>query len=89
MQMIHVENEFIGDDGKVDMDAAGANPTGLAILSVMFCVDNKKTQVSLIMKNNKLLNRIQIMELHELYLVVYLTWLIYSFSHYRIKCRYT
>lgn len=44
MQMIHVENEFIGDDGKVDMDAAGANPTGLAILSVMFCVDNKKTQ---------------------------------------------
>ena len=60
MQMIHVENEFIGDDGKVDMDAAGANPTGLAILSVMFCVDNKKTQVSLIMKNNKLLNKIQI-----------------------------
>jgi len=44
MQMIHVEDRFVGPDGMIDVAAAEMDPNGLAILSVLFKVNNKKAQ---------------------------------------------
>ena len=46
--MVHIEDEFIDwTTGEYDWDGAIADPMGLAVLAVMFKVDNMKPQVSL------------------------------------------
>ena len=47
MQMVHVEDKFIGNMGEVDWEAAQGAQHGVAILSILFYVDNKKPQVRL------------------------------------------
>merc|ERR1712226_391673 len=44
MQMIHVENEFIKPDGSVDWEKAAMDEAGVAVISVLFRVDNMKPQ---------------------------------------------
>jgi len=44
MQMIHVENEFIKKDGSVDWEKAAMDEAGVAVISVLFRVDNMKPQ---------------------------------------------
>ena len=45
MQMVHVEDKFIGKMGEVDWEAAQGAQHGVAILSILFYVDNTKPQV--------------------------------------------
>ena len=47
MQMVHVEDKFIGKMGEVDWEAAQGAQHGVAILSILFYVDPYKNQVSL------------------------------------------
>ena len=47
MQMVHVEDKFIGKMGEVDWEAAQGAQHGVAILSILFYIDNKKPQVRL------------------------------------------
>ena len=47
MQMVHIEDKFVAPDGTIDMAGAAADPHGMAILSILFKVNNKKAQVSL------------------------------------------
>ena len=47
MQMVHVEDRYIGDMGEVDWEAAQGAQHGVAILSILFYIDNKKPQVRL------------------------------------------
>jgi carbonic anhydrase len=42
MQMVHVEDRYIGKMGEVDWKAAQGAQHGVAILSILFYVDNKK-----------------------------------------------
>ena len=42
--MIHVENEFIKPDGSVDWEKAAMDEAGVAVISVLFRVDNMKPQ---------------------------------------------
>ena len=44
MQMIHVENEFIKPDGSVDWENAALDEAGVAVISVLFRVDDMKPQ---------------------------------------------
>lgn len=44
MHMVHVEDQFIGEDGTIDVAAAVADPAGLAVLGIFFKVDNTKPQ---------------------------------------------
>jgi len=44
MQMVHVEDKFIGKMGEVDWKAAQGAQHGVAILSILFYVDNSKPQ---------------------------------------------
>lgn len=44
MQMVHIEDKFVGPDGTIDHMAASADPHGIAILSILFKVNNKKAQ---------------------------------------------
>ena len=43
--MVHVEDRFISQDGTVDFASAKANPSGIAILSILFHVNPNKAQV--------------------------------------------
>ena len=45
MQMVHVEDRYIGKMGEVDWKAAQGAQHGVAILSILFYVDDKKPQV--------------------------------------------
>ena len=45
MQMVHVEDRYIGKEGEVDWKAAQGAQHGVAILSILFYVDDKKPQV--------------------------------------------
>ena len=47
MQMVHVEDKFIDTIGEVNWEAAQGAQHGVAILSILFYVDNKKPQVRL------------------------------------------
>ena len=47
MQMVHVEDKFIDADGKVMWKDAQNAKHGVAILSILFYVDNRKPQVRL------------------------------------------
>jgi len=44
MHMVHVEDRFISEDGWVNFAGAKANADGVAILSILFYVNNKKVQ---------------------------------------------
>ena len=44
MQMVHVEDRYIGKMGEVDWKAAQGAQHGVAILSILFYVDDKKPQ---------------------------------------------
>jgi len=44
MQMVHVEDRYIGTMGEVDWKGAQGAQHGVAILSILFYVDNKKPQ---------------------------------------------
>merc|ERR1719430_1998878 len=44
MQMVHVEDRYIGKMGEVDWKAAQGAQHGVAILSILFYVDNTKPQ---------------------------------------------
>ena len=50
MHMVHVNGQFIGADGTVDIGAAATDPLGLAVLGIFFKVDPKKPQVCLNVK---------------------------------------
>ena len=45
MQMVHVEDRYIGKMGEVNWKAAQGAQHGVAILSICFYVDNTKPQV--------------------------------------------
>ena len=45
--MVHVEDEFIGEDGEIDWAGALSDGTGLAVLGIFFYVDPMKPQVRL------------------------------------------
>lgn len=44
MHMVHVEDEFIGEDGEIDWAGALSDGTGLAVLGILFYVDPMKPQ---------------------------------------------
>ena len=46
MQMVHVEDRYIEDDGKVMWNKARKAKHGVAILSILFYVDNNANQVT-------------------------------------------
>ena len=46
MQMVHIEDKFVEDDGSLDVDGAKGAKHGFAILSILFKIDPKKPQVS-------------------------------------------
>ena len=50
MQMIHIEDEFISDAGRIKFTKAFKSPLGVAILSVFFRVDDRKPQVRAYLK---------------------------------------
>ena len=58
MQMVHVEDRYIGDMGEVDWEAAQGAQHGVAILSILFYVDPKKPQVSLTIVLMKIFTKI-------------------------------
>ena len=58
MQMVHVEDKFIGKMGEVDWKAAQGAQHGVAILSILFYVDPKKPQVSLTIVLMKIFTKI-------------------------------
>ena len=45
MQMVHVEDRYIGKEGEVDWKGAQGAQHGVAILSICFYVDNTKPSV--------------------------------------------
>jgi len=44
MQMVHVEDKFIEDDGSINLKDARNSPYGFAILSILFYIDDSKPQ---------------------------------------------
>ena len=46
MQMVHVEDRYIDADGKVMWNKARKVKHGVAILSILFRIDNSKPQVT-------------------------------------------
>ena len=46
MQMVHIEDKCIEEDGKVNWNKARKLKHGIAILSILFEVDNSKPQVT-------------------------------------------
>ena len=46
MQMIHIENDFISKSGKIKIEKAYESPVGVAILSVLFKIQDSKPQVT-------------------------------------------
>lgn len=44
MHLIHIEDRYINDEGKVDFAAAANDAHGLSVLAVLFKVDNNKPQ---------------------------------------------
>jgi len=44
VHLVHVNAQFIEDDGTVDIASAAANPDGLAVIGIFFKVDPKKSQ---------------------------------------------
>ena len=61
MQMIHVENEFIKPDGSVDWEKAAMDEAGVAVISVLFRVDNMKPQ------NQRPINVSQFLQIFQKY----------------------
>ena len=45
MQMVHIEDRYISEDGTIDLASAVKDANGLAILGIFFYVDPKKPQV--------------------------------------------
>ena len=45
MQLVHVEDKFIEDDGSINLKDARNSPYGFAILSILFYIDDSKPQV--------------------------------------------
>ena len=43
--MIHVEDEYVNEQGVIDFTGAAADPRGFTVLAVLFNVDNEKPQV--------------------------------------------
>ena len=46
MQMVHIEDRYIDTDGKVMWNKARKVKHGVAILSILFYIDNSKPQVT-------------------------------------------
>ena len=46
MHMVHVEDNFIGPKGYVDIAKAAGAKHGLAVLGIFFFIDNSKPQVN-------------------------------------------
>ena len=46
MQMVHIEDKMIEKDGKIDWNRARKAKHGVAILSILFYIDNSKPQVT-------------------------------------------
>ena len=46
MHMVHVEDNFIGPKGLVNIADAAAAKHGLAVLGIFFFIDNSKPQVN-------------------------------------------
>ena len=45
MQLVHVEDKFIEDDGSLNLKDARKSPYWFAILSILFYIDNSNPQV--------------------------------------------
>ena len=58
MQMVHIEDKFIGTMGEVDWKGAQGAQHGVAILSILFYVDPKKPQVRLKIESIKTFTKI-------------------------------
>ena len=45
MQMVHIEDNFVEDDGSLNLAGARGAKHGFAILSILFRIDPRKPQV--------------------------------------------
>ena len=48
--MIHVEDEYVNEQGVINFAKAAADPRGFTVLAVLFNVDNEKPQACLTVK---------------------------------------
>ena len=64
MQMVHVEDRYIGKMGEVNWKAAQGAQHGVAILSILFYVDDKKPQVRFNIVLIKIFTKIFCLENH-------------------------
>ena len=75
MQMVHIEDKMIEKDGKIDWNRARKAKHGVAILSILFYIDNSKPQVTFCDQFSNIL-------LFYLITKVYITHFKFSFLYY-------